>query len=608
MNQRRCIRYAGDNRATVVGDTSRYAMDAARPGTLTRSVGGSASGRIHEVRDGDSIQAAVAAAGEGDIIRVFPGTYSETVYIDKDDLVISGVVIEGAWPVMDGNKELNDAILYSGNDITVENLQIQHYKGNAIMGQAGNNFLIRNNNIIDTGVYGIFPEFGTNGLITHNVLSGIEDAAIYVGMSDNIHVTTNEVFGNVAGIEIENTRHSIVENNYVHDNTGGILVFITPGLPIKTTFDTIVRNNFIVNNNTPNFGIPGSTVAGIPAGTGILNMAGDQTTIEGNVITGNKTIGILITDHHNAPNVTLDPGADPNSDEIAILDNLMWNNGYDTIPEVKALKDGVVGRLQQHAERQPRYLRKWLEVIDWQVSRTLGDRALSFLNAEWRSSVWDDYQRGLRGRYPLSSASERDTTLGDFGDFFGPGGSIERFFDEYLRDLIDTSGRVWRLPPNSPIHLSRESLQALQRARVIQDAFFASQDRIPLVRFNLKPISMDVSIDDFFLDLDGQILRYDHSATKVKKLQWPGSQATGEVILRLSPPSAGGSSGVTIDGPWAWFRLLDRSTLTPMGSADRFEVTFDVDGRKVYYELRAASSRNPFRLGELKRFQCPEIL
>jgi parallel beta-helix repeat protein len=332
------MKLAGDNRATVVGDASRYAAAANVGGVLTRSVGGSGTGVVHEVRDGDTIQSAVAAANEGDIIKVFPGTYSETVYIDKDDLVISGVVIDGAWPVMEGNKELNDAILYSGNDITIENLQIQHYKGNAIMGQAGNNFLVRNNHIIDTGVYGIFPEFGTNGLITHNVLSGIEDAAIYVGMCDYIHVTNNEVFGNVAGIEIENTRHSIVENNYVHDNTGGILVFITPGLPIKTTFDTIVRNNFIVNNNTANFGIPGSTVAGIPAGTGILNMAGDETTIEGNVITGNKTIGILITDHMNAPNLTLDPEADPNSDKIAILDNLMWNNGYDTIPEIKALK------------------------------------------------------------------------------------------------------------------------------------------------------------------------------------------------------------------------------------------------------------------------------
>ncbi|MGB5629315.1 MAG: right-handed parallel beta-helix repeat-containing protein [Woeseiaceae bacterium] len=198
------MRLAGDNRATVVGDASRYSTASSGNGVLTASVGGSGSGTVHNVRDGDSIQAAVAAAQSGDVIRIFPGSYSETVYIDKDNIVISGVVINNQWPVMEGNKQLNDAVLYSGNDITIENLQIQHYKGNAIMGQAGNNFLIRNNNIIDTGVYGIFPEFGTNGLITHNVLSGIEDAAIYVGMSDNIHVTNNETFDNVAGIEIEN--------------------------------------------------------------------------------------------------------------------------------------------------------------------------------------------------------------------------------------------------------------------------------------------------------------------------------------------------------------------------------------------------------------------
>ena len=331
------MKMAGDNRGTVVGDGSRYGAASQQGGTLTRSVGGSGTGTVHEVRAGQSIQAAVSSAQPGDVILVYPGTYKESVYIDKDDLVLSGVVTDGQWPLLDGEKELNDAVLYSGNNITVENLRIENYKGNAIMGQAGNNFLIRNNLVIDTGVYGIFPEFGKNGLVTHNILSGIEDAAIYIGMSDNIHVANNEVFGNVAGIEIENSRHSIVENNLVRDNTGGILVFITPGLPIKTTFDTIIRNNFIVDNNTPNFGAEGSIVAGIPAGTGILNMAGDRTTIEGNVISGNKTVGILITDHMNAPNLTLDPEADPNSDEIAILNNLMFNNGYDTIPEIKAL-------------------------------------------------------------------------------------------------------------------------------------------------------------------------------------------------------------------------------------------------------------------------------
>ncbi len=294
-------------------------------------------GRVIVVEEGQSIQEAVLAAQAGDTIRVRPGTYHETVYIDKDGITLSGSIEGDAWPTLDGEKTRNDAILYSGNGITIENFRIVRYKGNGVMGQAGNNFVIRNNVIHDAGVYGIFPQFGQNGLITHNVLSGIADAAIYVGMSDNVHVAHNEVFANVAGIEIENTRHATVEGNYAHDNTSGILVFITPGLPIKTTFDVIVRNNFVIGNNHPNFGAAGSIVAGVPAGTGMLIMAADDVKIEGNVITGNDNIGIAITDHGHAENLSLDPEAEPNSDRIAILDNLMQDNGKNPRDEVRAL-------------------------------------------------------------------------------------------------------------------------------------------------------------------------------------------------------------------------------------------------------------------------------
>ena len=296
------------------------------------------SGKIHEVKNGDLIMDAVRSAAPGDLIRVYPGTYKETVYIDKDDISFQGIIIDGEWPVLDGAKELNDAFLYSGNGIQIENFKIINYKGNGIMGQAGNNFVLRNNWIIDAGVYGIFPQFGKNGLIEHNVLSGIEDAAIYVGMCDNIDVLNNEVFGNVAGIEIENSRHCLVENNLAYDNTGGILAFITPGLPIKTTFDVIIRNNFITKNNHENFGAPGSIVSGIPPGTGILVMAADDVIIENNIISGNDNAGIIITDFANGgAEASNDPDSDPNPDRVTILDNFMIDNGNNPVGELKAL-------------------------------------------------------------------------------------------------------------------------------------------------------------------------------------------------------------------------------------------------------------------------------
>ncbi|HEX6227703.1 MAG TPA: parallel beta-helix domain-containing protein [Chryseolinea sp.] len=309
----------------VTGDSSAVA-----PGTV--------SGKTIDVKPGGSIQEAVGKANPGDLIRIYPGMYHETVYIDKDNISLQGVIENGEWPVLDGEKKLNDAILYSGNGILIENIKITNYKGNAIMGQAGNNYVIRNNWIVDTGVYGIFPQFGKNGIVERNVLTGIEDAAIYIGMCDNVDVRFNEVYGNVAGIEIENSRHALVEYNYAHDNTGGILAFLTPGLPIKTCFDVIIRNNFVYNNNTKNFGAVGSTVSHIPKGTGILIMAADDVTLENNIIMGNDNAGITITDYGYAGvDHASDPESEPNSDRITLLDNFMSGNGKNPIDEVKAL-------------------------------------------------------------------------------------------------------------------------------------------------------------------------------------------------------------------------------------------------------------------------------
>lgn len=304
-------------------------------GTETTLGADTSTGKVIEVRDGESIQNAVKAAQAGDTVAVYPGTYKETVYIDKDGIKLSGVIVNGEWPMLDGEGVKNDAILYSGNNVIVENFHISKYKGNGVFGQAGNNFVIRNNIIDDTGVYGIFPQFGKNGLISGNVLSNIADAAIYVGMSDNIDVIANEVFDSVAGIEIENTRHSLVEGNYVHDNTGGILVFITPGLPIKTTYDTIIRRNFIVNNNHENFGAPGSTVAGIPAGSGIIIVAADDVVIEDNIITGNESFGIGTTDFGFFQ--SSDKEVEPNPDRVVILNNVMANNGENPAGVIKSL-------------------------------------------------------------------------------------------------------------------------------------------------------------------------------------------------------------------------------------------------------------------------------
>ena len=78
------------------------------------------------------------------------------------------------------------------------------------------------------------------------------DAGLYVGQCIDVIVRNNEVRGNVAGLEIENTQFADVYGNVAHDNTAGIVVFDLPGNPIVGR-DVRIRDNMIVDNNQTNF-------------------------------------------------------------------------------------------------------------------------------------------------------------------------------------------------------------------------------------------------------------------------------------------------------------------------------------------------------------------
>jgi parallel beta-helix repeat protein len=197
-------------------------------------------------------------------------------------------------PVLDGQKKLSDAVVASGSNFLIENFDVQHYIANGVVVQNAHNPTFRNLKIDDTGLYGVYPVSCSGVTIERVVATRIADAALYVGQSRDIVVRDCEAFGNVTGIEIENSINAVVENNYVHDNTGGILVFVLPNNPSKVGRDCIVRNNRIINNNHPNFANPNSIVANVPPGSGILVMAADNTEVTANEIRGNDSYGVAV--------------------------------------------------------------------------------------------------------------------------------------------------------------------------------------------------------------------------------------------------------------------------------------------------------------------------
>jgi cytochrome c peroxidase len=295
--------------------------------------------RIVEVRPGESIQEAVDKAGRNGVVRIYPGTYHENVLVIHHGVTIEGVIRNGKRPMLDGRNLLPDAISGLGNDFKVANLEIRNYQGNGVVVHKARNVVFRNLVLHNTGLYGVYPIECDGVLVEDCKVSGTRDAGIYVGQSRNIVVRRNEAFQNVTGIEIENSVNAIVEDNYVHNNTGGILVFLLPFNPSKVQDGCIVRRNRVINNNTPNFADPEAIVSNVLKGTGIMLLAADNTEVYENEIVGNGTFGIMTIGLRLLFPAPTPLDVDPNPDGNRIYNNILRDNGKD--PDERLKRFGI---------------------------------------------------------------------------------------------------------------------------------------------------------------------------------------------------------------------------------------------------------------------------
>ncbi|HLP50015.1 MAG TPA: parallel beta-helix domain-containing protein [Chitinophagales bacterium] len=270
-------------------------------------------------------------AKEGEVIELPEGTFTLNRALVLDG--IKNVTIRGKGKdktilSFKGQKDGAEGLRITADGIVMEDFAVMDAKGDCIKVQDATNVTFRRlrmgwTSVHDpkNGSYSTYPVGCTNVLIEECDVFGSSDAGIYVGQSKNIIVRKNNVHDNVAGIEIENCTGADVYDNISTNNTGGVLVFDLPELPKKNGSRCRVYNNKIVNNNVPNFGVKGTTVGEIPAGTGVIIMATNQCEVYGNEISGHNSVSAAIISYYALSKPFKDSLYDPYCGGIYVHDN-----------------------------------------------------------------------------------------------------------------------------------------------------------------------------------------------------------------------------------------------------------------------------------------------
>jgi parallel beta-helix repeat protein len=240
-------------------------------------------------------------------------------------------------PGVTGHLKMREPMI---RDLTIRGISIRNFVNNGLFTENVDRFVIDDVESVGNKNYGIFPTLSKNGVVSHNHVSGSEDAGLWVETSEHVLVTNNVVEGNVIGMEVSNSDDISVNDNECRDNSVGLGVFLLPGLfadhPGAKRIN--LRNNSVHDNNRANGARPGSLAAELPSGTGIMFLGPDDSEITRNRVWNNDLTGIALVDvcvafSGGAHDCTADPKVTPKflvdqeTSNTEVTRNVLVNNG-----------------------------------------------------------------------------------------------------------------------------------------------------------------------------------------------------------------------------------------------------------------------------------------
>ncbi|WP_455570270.1 type VI secretion system membrane subunit TssM [Vibrio tritonius] len=233
--------------------------------------------------------------------------------------------------------------------------------------------------------------------------------------------------------------------------------------------------------------------------------------------------------------------------------------------------------------------------------------AIKHLETRWHDDVYATFQEKLANRYPFNPASKKDVSLDDFESFFAPNGTLDSFYKNQLKMFIDENISVGNGEGDHSI-VRKDVLEEIKQAERIRQAFFNRKGVLD-VSFSVEPLRLTGNKRRSVLNVDGQYLAYSHGPRENVELIWPNTLRDSAVSKVTLVPTKSNVSprSIAIQGPWAFFRLLDEGDVIS-ASSTTVDYKFTVDGGDMIYRINSEADANPFTERLFKSFNLSQTL
>lgn len=238
-----------------------------------------ANGAVHEVHEGDDLQAILDAAQPGDTIQLSSGEFKGQFVISVDRLTLLGP--EDFSAVINGDRQGRGLWLKSA-DVTVRNLTVTNtglslseMDAAVFLDQEADRAVIENNKLLDNSV-GVYVWGPQNALVSGNEIVGNRDLrmsergnGVTIWNSPGSRIVNNHVLYGRDGVFSNYSKNNLFSGNTFRE--------LRYGVHYMYTNDSEVSNNISIDNDI-----------------GFATMFSDRIHVAGNISLHSKNQGIMM--------------------------------------------------------------------------------------------------------------------------------------------------------------------------------------------------------------------------------------------------------------------------------------------------------------------------
>ena len=287
------------------------------------------------------------------------------------------------------------------------------------------------------------------------------------------------------------------------------------------------------------------------------------------------------------------------------------------VNEVVGIFDGILGALIGDDEREftrlvnqlslwsqsgvPEQLRRMLEQADTEFRSTVRDQTIERMNRALLTDVTNFCTRVRDGNAPFQNSSGH-APIGEFAALFTDTGRMATYFNDYLADHVIQGPDGYSPDPESSISrfLSQATLDQFYRAARIQEAFFPAGGLTPNISLNFQLENASPRLQNITLLIGNQSFTLDGRVPGT--YTWTGAAESVVLTAAFVRGEGGGTAGVQQGSPWALGQFIAQGG---GGSRASTRLNFTLGGEPVVLRFSISAQSNPFRLPELRSFNCP---